>query len=45
MAAALLVENRELSKDELLVDKIAEALIKNRIYDKVSVKLTAYIVF
>jgi intraflagellar transport protein 172 len=37
MAAALLVENRELSKDELLVDKIAEALIKSRIYDKVRV--------
>jgi hypothetical protein len=36
MAASLIFENRELANDELLVDKIAEALIKNRIFDKVS---------
>lgn len=35
MAANLVLENRELGKDELLVDKIADALIKNKIYDKV----------
>lgn len=35
LAANIIVENRELAKDELLVDKIAEALIKNHIYDKV----------
>lgn len=36
MAANIVVENRELAKDELLVDKIAEALIKSKIFDKVS---------
>jgi intraflagellar transport protein 172 len=35
MAANLIIENRELAKDELLVDKIAEALIKSHIFDKV----------